>query len=108
MRATLDAVNNGPSETRSLADGIRPENSFAAQNQPPTSMVRRDLAGRPLVERKRLLDDVSLMGPAWATNSWYPGDGDTVFTVCVELGHEGVVAKRLDAPTCPVGVPEPG
>ena len=59
-----------------------------------------DLTGRPLVERKRLLDDLSLVGPAWATNGWYP-DGDTLFKVCVQQEHEGVVAKRLDSPYLP-------
>jgi bifunctional non-homologous end joining protein LigD len=58
----------------------------------------QDLTGLPLVERKRRLDELHLVGPAWATNGWYPGDGDTLFEVCSELGHEGVVAKRLDAP----------
>jgi bifunctional non-homologous end joining protein LigD len=56
----------------------------------------QDLTGRPLVERKRLLDDLALVGPAWATNRWYP-DGDTLFAACMELNHEGVVAKRLDS-----------
>ena len=32
----------------------------------------QDLTGRPLVERKQLLDDLHLVGPAWATNGWYP------------------------------------
>ena len=61
----------------------------------------QDLTGLSLVERKRRLDDLHLVGPAWATNGWYPSDGDTLFQVCVELGHEGVVAKRLDAPYLP-------
>ena len=29
------------------------------------------------------------------------GDGDTLFNVCAELRHEGVVAKRLGAPYPP-------
>src|ERR1700680_3304705 len=37
-----------------------------------------DLCGRPLVERKVLLDGLRLVGPAWATNGWYC-DGDTLF-----------------------------
>jgi ATP-dependent DNA ligase len=41
------------------------------------------------------------MGPAWVTNGWYPGDGATMFEVCSQLGHEGVVAKHLDAPYLP-------
>ena len=58
----------------------------------------QDLTGLPLVERKHLLDELHLVGPAWATNGWHPGEGDTLLQVCTELGHEGVVAKRLDAP----------
>jgi bifunctional non-homologous end joining protein LigD len=58
----------------------------------------QDLTGPPLAERKRLLDELQLVGPAWTANGWYPGDGDTLFQVCAELGHEGVVAKRLDSP----------
>jgi bifunctional non-homologous end joining protein LigD len=57
----------------------------------------QDLTGQPLVERKRLLDDLQLLGPAWATNGWYEGEGDTLFEVCVQHGHEGVVAKKLDS-----------
>ena len=61
----------------------------------------QDLTGLPLVERKQLLDELGLVGPAWVTNGWHPGDGDLLFQVCSELGHEGVVAKRLDAPYLP-------
>jgi ATP-dependent DNA ligase len=32
---------------------------------------------------------------------WGEDDGDPLFQVCSELGHEGVVAKRLDAPYLP-------
>ena len=60
-----------------------------------------DLTGRPLVERKGLLDDLHLVGPAWAVNPWYPGDGDSLFEVAVQQHHEGVVAKRLDSPYLP-------
>ncbi len=59
-----------------------------------------DLYARPLVERKVLLDGLGLVGPGWATNGWYC-DGDTLFDVCAEHGHEGVVAKRLDSTYLP-------
>ena len=42
----------------------------------------QDLTGLALAERKRLLDELHLVGPTWATNGWYPGDGDTLFQVC--------------------------
>jgi bifunctional non-homologous end joining protein LigD len=61
----------------------------------------QDLTGLPLLERKQLLDRLQLVGPAWITNGWYPGDGDVMFQVCAKLGHEGVVAKRLDSPYLP-------
>ena len=57
----------------------------------------QDLTGRPRLERKQALDDLGLVGPAWAVNRWYPGGGDDVFQACAENGHEGVVAKRLDS-----------
>jgi bifunctional non-homologous end joining protein LigD len=60
-----------------------------------------DLTGRPLLERKRLLDELHVVGPAWAVNGWYEGDGELVFQVASDLGHEGVVAKRLDSPYLP-------
>jgi bifunctional non-homologous end joining protein LigD len=33
----------------------------------------QDLTGLPLLERKRHLDDLHLMGPAWITNGWVSG-----------------------------------
>jgi bifunctional non-homologous end joining protein LigD len=54
----------------------------------------QDLTGLPLVERKQQLDDLHMMGPAWITNGWYPGDGDSLFQVCVELGHEDHATRR--------------
>jgi bifunctional non-homologous end joining protein LigD len=56
-----------------------------------------DLIDLPLVDRKRRLDELHLVGPAWATQRWYPGEGEAIFGCCAELGHEGVVAKRLDS-----------
>jgi bifunctional non-homologous end joining protein LigD len=32
----------------------------------------QDLTGLPLVERKRHLDELHLMGPAWLVNGWVP------------------------------------
>jgi hypothetical protein len=47
-----------------------------------------DLTGLLLAERKQLLDELQLVGPAWIANGWYPDDGDVMFQVCAELGHE--------------------
>ena len=62
----------------------------------------QDLTGLPLVERKRLLDELHLVGPAWATNGWYPATATLLFQVCLpSSGTKVVVAKRLDAPYLP-------
>jgi bifunctional non-homologous end joining protein LigD len=60
-----------------------------------------DLCPCPLLEQKQALDDLHLVGPAWVVNGWYPGNMETVFHVAEQLGHEGVVAKRLDSPYLP-------
>jgi bifunctional non-homologous end joining protein LigD len=36
----------------------------------------QDLTSAPLVERKQLLDDLHLVGPAWAVNGWHSGEGE--------------------------------
>ena len=70
-----------------------------------------DLTPLPLFERKRLLDGLVLVGPAWATNGWYC-DGDQaadrtaavpayLSALCAEHHHEGILAKRLDSPYLP-------
>ena len=82
--------------------------SWAASQVPVTFVAfdllhldGQDLTGLPLVERKQLLDELHLEGPTWATNSWHPGECESLFKVCAQLGHEGVVAKRLDASYLP-------
>jgi hypothetical protein len=42
--------------------------------------------------------------PAWATNGWHPGDGDTLFAVCADRRHECAVgqAARLVVLTRPM------
>jgi bifunctional non-homologous end joining protein LigD len=60
-----------------------------AANEVPVTFVAFDvlhlhcqhLTGLPLVERKRMLDGLSLVGPAWAINGWNVGDGDSLFGV---------------------------
>jgi bifunctional non-homologous end joining protein LigD len=81
---------------------------WAARERPVTFVAfdllhldGEDLCDRPLVERKRALDDLQLIGPAWVVNGWYEGDTEMVFQVAEQLGHEGVVAKRLDSPYLP-------
>ncbi|MDQ3147134.1 MAG: non-homologous end-joining DNA ligase [Actinomycetota bacterium] len=52
----------------------------------------------PWTERRRLLDDLAVRGPSWATPPAFPaGEGDATLAVARDRGLEGVVAKRLDS-----------
>jgi bifunctional non-homologous end joining protein LigD len=57
--------------------------------------------GLPYRERRRLLEQLSLAGPAWQTPPSHDGDGGAVLRTAEELGLEGVVAKRVDSPYRP-------
>jgi bifunctional non-homologous end joining protein LigD len=52
-------------------------------------------------ERRRLLDDLELTGPAWRTPAYHRGEGKALLEATKELGIEGVVAKKLDCPYTP-------
>ncbi|HEX4344287.1 MAG TPA: DNA ligase D [Solirubrobacteraceae bacterium] len=61
------------------------------------------LDGHPLLEltyaeRRELLTDLALEGPAWRTPDHVVGNGPAVLAASLENGLEGVVAKRLDSP----------
>jgi bifunctional non-homologous end joining protein LigD len=49
-------------------------------------------------ERRRLLEQLELAGPAWQTPGYHRGDGEAMLAASRERGLEGVVAKRLDSP----------
>jgi bifunctional non-homologous end joining protein LigD len=49
------------------------------------------------VERRALLEQLGVSGPAWCTVSSHFGSGTALFAACVELGLEGLVAKRLSS-----------
>lgn len=55
----------------------------------------RDLTALPLVERRRVLDDLDLEGPSWRVPPSFVDDGSVVLDAASRLGLEGVVAKRL-------------
>ena len=55
----------------------------------------RLLTGLPYVERRRLLEDLEVAGPAWQTVASFPGTGTALLAATREQGLEGVVAKRL-------------
>lgn len=54
-----------------------------------------DLTGTAYAERRAALEGLRLRGPAWCTAPVFFGLGAEVFASCVELGLEGLVAKRL-------------
>ena len=51
--------------------------------------------GLPYIERRRLLEELGLAGPSWATPPWLPEDGEALLEVARQRRLEGVVAKRL-------------
>jgi len=48
-------------------------------------------------DRRRLLEELDLNGPAWRTPAAHAGDGAALLAATREQGLEGVVAKRLDS-----------
>jgi bifunctional non-homologous end joining protein LigD len=79
-----------------------------AQSEAPACLLIFDVlhfAGqasraRPYRERRRVLDELALEGPAWRTPRAFD-IGDDLVAVTRAYGLEGVVAKRLDAPYQP-------
>jgi bifunctional non-homologous end joining protein LigD len=79
------------------------------QRRVPVTYVVFDvlwLAGQPTLElpwsqRRRLLDELEVAGPRWATCPTYPGEGDVTMAAAQAQGLEGVVAKRMDSPYLP-------
>ena len=49
-------------------------------------------------ERRRLLDELELNGPAWRVPAYHRGEGSALLEATRRIGIEGVVAKRLDCP----------
>jgi bifunctional non-homologous end joining protein LigD len=52
---------------------------------------------RPYGERRTMLEELQLTGPAWCTVLSVIGDGPELMAACGQLGLEGLVAKRLDS-----------
>jgi bifunctional non-homologous end joining protein LigD len=49
-------------------------------------------------DRRRLLEELELEGPAWRTPAYHRGEGKALLDATERMGVEGVVAKRLDCP----------
>jgi bifunctional non-homologous end joining protein LigD len=61
----------------------------------------RLLTGQPYAERRRLLEDLEVAGPAWQTVASFAGAGTALLAATREQGLEGVVAKKLQSTYLP-------
>lgn len=59
------------------------------------------LLALPYQERRDLLEQLSLDGPAWRMSPSCPGGGEAVLQAAQENHLEGVMAKRIDSPYTP-------
>lgn len=57
-----------------------------------------DLTGKPLFERKKILDEVLFESDSVLRCDYISGDGEKYYRAVVERGLEGVMAKRMDSP----------
>ena len=55
----------------------------------------------PYGERRELLGELELNGPAWRTPAYHRGEGQALLDATRDLGIEGIVAKKLDCPYTP-------
>jgi bifunctional non-homologous end joining protein LigD len=61
----------------------------------------RSLLRLPYSQRRELLDELALSGPAWQTPPAFTGNGEQAVRTSQEQGLEGVVAKRLNSTYTP-------
>src|SRR5215210_4436578 len=60
------------------------------------------VAERPQSERRKVLESLALDGPSWHTSPLVPpAPAEDLLAACREIGMEGYVAKRADAPYVP-------
>lgn len=57
----------------------------------------RSLIDLPLVERRRLLEELTVAGPSWRVSPAHVGAGKEMLETARQHGLEGLVAKRLDS-----------
>ena len=60
-----------------------------------------DLTDRPQTERRRILDSLGVKGRAWQTAPVLDASPDELLEACRQLGLEGFMAKKRDAPYRP-------
>ena len=64
--------------------------------------------GLPYEERRKLLDELDLNGPAWRTPTYHRGEGKALLAATKDLGIEGIVAKSSTASIRPARAPRTG
>lgn len=57
----------------------------------------RSLIGLPYHERRRLLEQMELVGPSWQTPPYFTGEGSIVLDACRQQRLEGLIAKKLSS-----------
>lgn len=91
-------------QRRMHAEGL--ENIRRLSTQVPVWYVLFDLLFRrgrstmslPYTERRRLLENLTIEGPAWQITPAHVGQGHAMLRAAKQNGLEGLVAKRLDSP----------
>jgi len=59
------------------------------------------LVDRPQSERRKVLDGLDIRGPGWQTAPVLDASPEDLMDACRDLGLEGFMAKRVDAPYLP-------
>jgi bifunctional non-homologous end joining protein LigD len=104
LDAEVVALADGVPRFSAIADRMHVRNAARAEAlsrlNPVTLMVfdllrvdGEDLMPRPLVERRRRLEDLDVNGPGWQVPATYD-DGQMLLTATEQQGLEGVVSKR--------------
>jgi bifunctional non-homologous end joining protein LigD len=105
----LDGVLTAPDDPkrleRRLAAGSDSTRRRLARDQ-PVSLALFDLlwldghllTAEPWRDRRRLLDELALEGPAWTTPSAYVGDPAPIVEAASKSGVAQLIAKRVDSP----------
>lgn len=57
----------------------------------------RLLVDDPYLERRRVLEELAPVGPAWQTPAHKAGEGPAMLAASRAVGLEGIIAKRLDS-----------
>src|SRR5690606_35234081 len=105
------ALGDGVPSFGALADRMHlrdpPRVARLAETHPVTFLVfdvlrldGTEVIGRPLSERRKLLEGLRLDAASWQVPAWYD-DGELLLSAAEQQGLEGIVSKRLSSPYRP-------